>query len=390
MTGGQAAPTTPIGARSTTTPSGAIEPSFDACRLALGAGASFVARGMTATPLGLDDLIAQAVEHKGFSFVEILSDCPEYFGRYNRQGKGPEMLQAQRRGLEGVVGPLAEKRFVPGLEAASRTRERQFSLASGVLHRESRPELTDQVVHLVAVPRGAGEARPISEPTGPTPEVGEPEGAPPADVGVAGREREPAATTGGAEYGVRLAGAGGQGIVLAGLLLAEAAVSAGKNVTHAQAYGPESRGGASKAEVIVSDGEIDYPCADRVDLLLALTQEAYERFVREVKPGGILVVDSARVSMGSAADIASYSLPILATARQVLGSTVGANLVALGAVVALSALVDPDAVERAMARRRPGGSVEPAVRAFRAGLELAGPPKGSAPQESGNRARASA
>ena len=163
-----------------------------------------------------------------------------------------------------------------------------------------------------------------------------------------------------------------------------AAVSAGKNVPHAQAYGPESRGGASKAEVIISDGEIDCPCADRVDLLFALTQGAYERYVSQLKPGGMLVVDGETVRAGSAPGVVCHALPILATARQVLGSTVGANMVALGAVVGASALVEPEAVERAVARRRPGGNVEPAVRAFRAGFSLIGASKSGTPEENGS------
>jgi 2-oxoglutarate ferredoxin oxidoreductase subunit gamma len=169
---------------------------------------------------------------------------------------------------------------------------------------------------------------------------------------------------------VRLAGAGGQGIVLAGLLLAEAAVAAGKNATHAQAYGPESRGGASKAEVIVSDGDIEYPYADRVDLLLALTQEAYEQYAPQLAPGGILLVDADRVRPDTTDGLAVHALPIGATAQRVLGTTVGANVVALGALVGVSGVVPAEAAEHALAARRPGGSAETALRAFRAGLAL--------------------
>jgi len=358
MTGGQGAPTTPPGALSKTMPDGTIEPSFDACRLALGAGATFVARGFTATPLALDDVIAQAVQHKGFSFVEVFSDCPEYFGRYNSLGQGPEMLLAQRCQMECVSDPLAEKAFVPGLEAASATHPLQASLPSGVLHQEARPEFTEQLLARLA-------AHPASK--------GPPAGSPP-DAS-AGRAQGPAgrpmpAPSGLSQYQVRLAGAGGQGIVLAGLLLAEAAVAAGKNATHAQAYGPESRGGASKAEVIVSDGEIDFPYADRVDLLLALTQEAYEQYVHQLTPGGILVVDGDQVRPAPTDGLAVHALPIVATAQRVLGTMVGANLVALGALVGLSGVVPPEAAERAVAARRPGGSAETALRAFRAGLAL--------------------
>ena len=158
---------------------------------------------------------------------------------------------------------------------------------------------------------------------------------------------------------------------MAGLLLAEAAVAAGKNATHAQAYGPESRGGASKAEVIISDGDIDFPCADRVDALVALTREAHERYAPLLEPGGTLVVDRAQVHVEDGNGFACHALPITATAQRVLGGTaMGANLVALGAIVALTGAVPVEAAERAVAARRPGGSLERALAAFRAGLEL--------------------
>ncbi len=175
------------------------------------------------------------------------------------------------------------------------------------------------------------------------------------------------------ERQVRLAGSGGQGVVLAGLLLAEAAVAAGKNATHAQAYGPESRGGATKADVIVSDAPIDYPYATAPDILVALTQEACDRYVDQVKPGGTILVDADRVQPRAGDGRVWHALPLFATARERLGTPVGANILALGALVGLCRLVPAAALEAAIASRRPGGSAEPGLRAFRAGLELSAP-----------------
>jgi len=353
MTGGQGAPTTPEGMRSSITPDGVIEPAFDACRLALGAGASFVARGLTAQPLQLDDLIVQAVRHRGFSFLEVLSDCPEFFGRYNDLGRGPEMLQAQRSHVQWLGAALTEKKFVPGLAPETPHGGVAPAFNAGILHREERPELGAILAERAAAlaPR---PARPEST-TAPaaTPSAAAISGAPPSGP-----------------LRIRVAGAGGQGIVMAGLLLAEAAVAAGRNATHAQAYGPESRGGASKAEVIISDGDIDFPCADRVDALVALTQEAHERYASLLEPGGTLVVDRAQVRVEDGNGFACHALPITATAQRVLGTAMGANLVALGAIVALTGAVPVEAAERAIAARRPGGSIERALAAFRAGLEL--------------------
>jgi 2-oxoglutarate ferredoxin oxidoreductase subunit beta len=379
MTGGQGAPTTPAGSRSATMPDGTVEPAFDACALAQAAGATFVARGLTAAPLGLDDLIARALAHRGFSFVEILSDCPEYFGRYNALGRGPEMLEAQRRHVDSVDGPLAAKRFVAGLDTPPAPGSMPFPFAAGVLHESTRPELTERLRDIEAArqrrpePAAAADPRPASR-VSETASGAARSGAP-TSTGREHASRAEGATADAAagiagEYRIRIAGAGGQGIVLAGLILAEAAVAAGKNATHAQAYGPESRGGSSKAEVIVSDGEIDFPYADRVDLLLALTREAYERYAGDLDAMGILVVDADRVRVDGG-HARCHALPITATAERVLGTAVGANLVALGALAALSAVVPPAAIERAIEARRPGGSAERASRGFRAGVALA-------------------
>jgi 2-oxoglutarate/2-oxoacid ferredoxin oxidoreductase subunit beta len=128
MTGGQSAPTTAAGAFTTTTTAGMTERSFDACRLAAAAGATFVARGMSASPLVLDEIIARAIKVPGFSFVEVVSDCPEFYGRYNDDGIGPEMMQAQRSRLAHVAGPLGAKPFVPGLSSSV-----EGALPTGVL-----------------------------------------------------------------------------------------------------------------------------------------------------------------------------------------------------------------------------------------------------------------
>ncbi len=173
------------------------------------------------------------------------------------------------------------------------------------------------------------------------------------------------------ERSVRFAGSGGQGIALAALLLADGAVRAGANATHAQAYGPESRGGASRADVIVSDGPIVYPIPRRIDALVALTQESCDRYLGDLATGGLLIVDADAVRAPDRADVDAHSLPITATARRVLGATLGANLVALGALLALTDLVPADAIEGALRGRRVGGDPDHALRALHAGLALA-------------------
>ena len=135
MTGGQAAPTTPQGAIASTTPTGNTEASFDACALLQGAGASFVARVLAANPLEMTKVMADAIIHPGFSFIEVVSDCPEYFGRYNKAGGGAEMLVSLTSRDSGVAGPLAAKRFVNHVPSS----EPPPGMDTGVLQREVRP-----------------------------------------------------------------------------------------------------------------------------------------------------------------------------------------------------------------------------------------------------------
>jgi len=145
MTGGQLAPTTPPGRVGTTAPFGSVEPPFDACRLMAAAGATFVARALSYEPTTLQQLCADALRHEGFAFLEVLSDCPEFYGRYNRLGRGPEMLQAQKRHT-APVAPLLARKAVLGEEAAGE----ETALATGLLHRAQRPEYARLCRRIVA------------------------------------------------------------------------------------------------------------------------------------------------------------------------------------------------------------------------------------------------
>ncbi len=135
MTGGQVAPTTQRGAVASTTPRGNTEPAFDSVKLMVGAGASFVARASASEPFTLERVFAEALAHRGFAFVEVLSNCPTYFGRYNRLGDGPEMLVWLTRQDSRVADPLAAKRVVSHLPVP----EPPPGLELGILHREERP-----------------------------------------------------------------------------------------------------------------------------------------------------------------------------------------------------------------------------------------------------------
>ena len=181
-----------------------------------------------------------------------------------------------------------------------------------------------------------------------------------------------------ARYEIRFSGSGGQGMILAGIIMAEAAAIYGdKNAVQSQSYGPESRGGASKAEVIISDEEIDYPKAIAVDLLLALTQAAADKYGHDLKPSGILVVDSTKVLTVPSGDFTVHRLPIIDTAKDTVGKAMVANIVSLGVITGLSKVVSREAIERAVLARVPKGTEELNRRALEAGFALAGASHGA-------------
>jgi len=169
---------------------------------------------------------------------------------------------------------------------------------------------------------------------------------------------------------VRLAGEGGQGMILAGIILAEAAaIYGGMNAVQSQSYGPEARGGASKSDVVIADGEIDFPEVLLADVVVTLSQEAYDKFAAAVKPEGLLIVDEDKVQAGAAAQI--VRLPITRMAFECTGKTITANTVALGVLVGLTGIVAPEALEKAVAARAPRGTEEMNRKALKAGLEAA-------------------
>ncbi|MFC1941040.1 2-oxoacid:acceptor oxidoreductase family protein [Chloroflexota bacterium] len=170
-------------------------------------------------------------------------------------------------------------------------------------------------------------------------------------------------------YEIRIAGSGGQGIVLAGIIMAEAAILDGRYVTQSQSYGPETRGGNSTSEVIVSDTEIDYPRALELDILVALTQKACDQNLPDMKEGGLVIVDSnlvTRVLWGKMA-----CLPFGRIAQK-MGEERAINMAALGAVASFCAVISPDSLVRVMAKRLPSAKVEANRLAFEEALQAAG------------------
>ncbi|MEW5724641.1 MAG: 2-oxoacid:acceptor oxidoreductase family protein [Thermodesulfobacteriota bacterium] len=172
-------------------------------------------------------------------------------------------------------------------------------------------------------------------------------------------------------YELRLSGTGGQGVVLAGIILAEAAGRwrADQHVVQTVSYGPQVRGGLSSAEVVISDEPIDYPKPLRLDLLIPFTQEAAAEGAGLLKPQGILVQDPALVDHAPPGWVAE--IPLTALARETAGRAQSANIVALGVVAVLCPFVDPEALEAAIRERTSARLLDSFLKAAEAGRRAA-------------------
>ncbi len=169
---------------------------------------------------------------------------------------------------------------------------------------------------------------------------------------------------------LRLSGAGGQGLITAGVILSEAAVLDRRQVVQTQSYGPEARLGASRAEVIVARETIAYPQVVEPDVILCLSQDSFDKYIGDANEETLVVVDASNVEVnGSTNGAQVYAFPITETAIEV-GHKVVANVVALGALNALAEVVSSESLTEAVLRRVPDKHREMNERAIEAGHEL--------------------
>jgi 2-oxoglutarate ferredoxin oxidoreductase subunit gamma len=169
---------------------------------------------------------------------------------------------------------------------------------------------------------------------------------------------------------IRFAGFGGQGIIKSGIIVAAAAsIHAGKNSVQTQSYGPESRGGACKSEVVISEQEIDFPKLVQPDVLVVMSQAAYNDYADDIKPGGIVIVDPDMIpTQKDLGKVKICKVPATKIADQ-LGRRIVANIVMLGAFVAITKLLDENAVKESIKENIPKGTEELNLAAFEKGYE---------------------
>ncbi len=163
-------------------------------------------------------------------------------------------------------------------------------------------------------------------------------------------------------------GFGGQGIVLSGVILARAALYDKKGVVQTQSYGPEARGGACRAEVIISDDVVYYPFVEEADILVAMSQEALDKYINSIRKGGQLIVDSTTITqIPQKAGVKLNKVAATDIASEKLGKIIVANIVMLGALANLTGIVSREAMEKAVKESIPRGTEEINLKALEAG-----------------------
>jgi 2-oxoglutarate ferredoxin oxidoreductase subunit gamma len=172
---------------------------------------------------------------------------------------------------------------------------------------------------------------------------------------------------------VRITGFGGQGVILAGIVLGHAvAVHEGKKAVQTQSYGAETRGGAAKAEVVVSDQKIDYPKVISADITITMSQESFDRYGPSTIPGSALFVDADLVTSESRSSGGTiYRVPATKIAADEFKKTLAANMVMLGATAALTKIVRLESLKMSVREVAPKASRDLNTRALERGFEWA-------------------
>ena len=166
-------------------------------------------------------------------------------------------------------------------------------------------------------------------------------------------------------------GSGGQGVITAAIVLAEAAViHENRSAVQTQVYGAAARGGATRSDIIISDAVINYPKVNQPNILVCLTQEAYGKFASIIRPGGMLLVDTRFVTLRKKVDAEQYELPMYESTMNKIGKPIVFNVCMMGAVIGLTGVVEQASVEKVLAQRLPPAFMDMNRQALQLGYEL--------------------
>jgi 2-oxoglutarate ferredoxin oxidoreductase subunit gamma len=172
-------------------------------------------------------------------------------------------------------------------------------------------------------------------------------------------------------YRIVFSGSGGQGVITASIILAEAAaIYEGLNAVQSQSYGPEARGGATKSDVIISDREIRFPKVNQPNVLVCLTQKAYNKFSGTIRPGGFLLTDTHFVKREPKVDARQVSLGMYKAVMGRIEKPIVFNICVLGALVGLTELINPESIMKVLEKRVPSDMLDINRKALEIGLGL--------------------
>ncbi|MDI6904835.1 MAG: 2-oxoacid:acceptor oxidoreductase family protein [Candidatus Bathyarchaeia archaeon] len=169
---------------------------------------------------------------------------------------------------------------------------------------------------------------------------------------------------------VRISGFGGQGVILAGQVLGKAAVYNGKNAVQTQSYGAEARGSAAKSEVIISDGKIDFPSVRKCDMLIAMSQTAVDKHLKDLKENGVLIVDSSMVKKIPETKAKFFKIQASEIAEKTFGEKLYANMIMLGALNKITKVVNENFMKKAIKDTVPKKAITVNMQAYKKGKEL--------------------
>jgi len=361
MTGGQVGPTTPHQAHAVTTQYGNYEYPFNLPYLAAAGGASFVARWTVLHARRLTWTLREAMEHPGFSFVEIIAPCSTAYARWNLEGRGLDPEKLGRRGLEVMkhyqsVGKIGQN--VHPKDATIHVDENGLitGIIEGKFLDDPKPDFQAAINQQgqVADKRWQGEKKAIDERPQLSPR----------------KDRVPRTE-------LQLGGFGGQGIMSAGKIIGQAAAIHDKlEACFTQSYGPEARGGSAGSQVIISSDPIHHPHLIEPSSAIIMSQAAYDKYVPQLASGASLLIDDSLVTLPDdhRKDITIYGIAATRLAGEI-GNARAANSVMIGFWTAVVGAVRKEAMRLSLAESVPPKTMDVNLNAFdlgyASGLEAA-------------------
>jgi len=355
MTGGQVGSTTPHGARAVTTQYGNFEYPFNLPYLAAAGGASFMARWTVLHARRLEWTLREAMEHRGFSFVEIIAPCSTAYARWNPEGKGLDPQGLRRRGLEVMkhyqkVGMISPDTHPKDAGVKVDANGLITEIVEGKFLDDPKPDLQNAIDAMA----DAAEKKWLA-----------------VKEGMAKRPQLPGRKDRVKRTELQLGGFGGQGIISAGKIIGQAAAIYDKlEACFTQSYGPEARGGAAGSQVVISSDPIHYPNITEPGSAVIMSQGAYVKYTPLLASGGILLVDNSLVELPDdhRTDISTHGIPATRVAED-FGNIRAANTVMLGFWAAAVGAVSREAMAHSLSESVPPKTLDVNLKAFDYGYQ---------------------